>query len=186
MGYGNSIRVLYLILPIRWQGFNFAGVWKHRTRSWYTSSWELSQQTSSDADLQLSHCHEQLCYKPCFVEALERNRGCCIRNSENKPKWTKKSVDHQMWLLMCPRTSMQYVGKIIKLWIWFPSLLVNSQFCRSNAIESEYQTLKTNIIVHGGVDRIDQNISAYMINLRTKKWWWPLVRFVADVAVNNA
>ena len=33
----------------------------------------------------------------------------------------------------------------------------------------------------GGVDRMDQKMSAFMINLRTKKWWWPL-----DVAVNNA
>ena len=38
----------------------------------------------------------------------------------------------------------------------------------------------------GVVGRMDQNISAYMINLRTKKWWWPLFRFVADLAVNNA
>ena len=26
----------------------------------------------------------------------------------------------------------------------------------------------------GGVDRMDQNIGAYMINIRSKKWWWPL------------
>ena len=37
----------------------------------------------------------------------------------------------------------------------------------------------------GGVNRVDQNISACMINLCTKKWWWPLFRF-AVVAVNNA
>ena len=38
----------------------------------------------------------------------------------------------------------------------------------------------------GGADRMDQNIAAYMINLRSKKWWWPLFRFVIDVSVNNA
>ena len=37
-----------------------------------------------------------------------------------------------------------------------------------------------------GVDRMDQNISADMIILRTKKWWWPLFQCVVDVAVNNA
>ena len=37
----------------------------------------------------------------------------------------------------------------------------------------------------GGIDRMDQNISAYMINLRREKLWWPLFRFVVDVAVNN-
>ena len=38
----------------------------------------------------------------------------------------------------------------------------------------------------GGVDRMDQNIGAYMINIRSKKWWWPLFRFCVDLAVNNA
>ena len=38
----------------------------------------------------------------------------------------------------------------------------------------------------GGVDCMDQNISTYMINLSTKKWWWPLFRFAVDVTVNNA
>ena len=38
----------------------------------------------------------------------------------------------------------------------------------------------------GGVDRMDQNIGAYMINIRNKKWWWPLFRFCVDLAVNNA
>ena len=38
----------------------------------------------------------------------------------------------------------------------------------------------------GGVDRLDQNLAAYMINLRSKKWWWPLFRFCIDVAINNA
>ena len=38
----------------------------------------------------------------------------------------------------------------------------------------------------GGVDRMDQNIAAYMINLRSKKWWWPFFRFGIDVSVNNA
>ena len=37
-----------------------------------------------------------------------------------------------------------------------------------------------------GVDRMDQNTGAYMINIRNKKWWWPLFRFCVDLAVNNA
>ena len=32
----------------------------------------------------------------------------------------------------------------------------------------------------GGVDPMDQNIVAYMINLQSKKCWWPLLRFVLD------
>ena len=38
----------------------------------------------------------------------------------------------------------------------------------------------------GGVDRMDQNIGAYMINICSKKWWWRLCRFCVDLAVNNA
>ena len=38
----------------------------------------------------------------------------------------------------------------------------------------------------GGVDRMDQNTGAYMINIGSKKWWWPLFRFCVDLAVNNA
>ena len=37
----------------------------------------------------------------------------------------------------------------------------------------------------GSVDRMDQSIAAYMINLRSKKWWWSLFRFVIGVSVNN-
>ena len=38
----------------------------------------------------------------------------------------------------------------------------------------------------GGVDCLDQNISCYMVNLKSKKCWGPIVRFCIDVAVNNA
>ena len=38
----------------------------------------------------------------------------------------------------------------------------------------------------GGVDTMDQNTGAYMINIRNKKWWWPLFRFCVDLAVSNA
>ena len=38
----------------------------------------------------------------------------------------------------------------------------------------------------GGVDRLDQNISSYMIGHRSKNWWWPVFRFCLDLSVNNA
>ena len=52
-------------------------------------------------------------------------------------------------------------------------------------IEQQNITNQHNMSI-GGFERMDQNISAHMINLRTKKWWWPLFRFVVDAAVNNA
>jgi hypothetical protein len=38
----------------------------------------------------------------------------------------------------------------------------------------------------GGVDRADQNIAQYRINLRSNKWWWALFAWVPDVALQNA
>ena len=38
----------------------------------------------------------------------------------------------------------------------------------------------------GGVDRMDENIRAYMISIRNKKWWWPLFQFCVGLTVNNA
>ena len=37
----------------------------------------------------------------------------------------------------------------------------------------------------GGVNQMDQNIGAYMINFCNKKWWWSLFCFCGDLAVNN-
>ena len=38
----------------------------------------------------------------------------------------------------------------------------------------------------GGVDRLDQNVASYRISIRTKKWWWPLFRYMLDVSLQNA
>eukprot|EP00745_Piridium_sociabile_P034386 TRINITY_DN59073_c0_g1_i2.p1 TRINITY_DN59073_c0_g1~~TRINITY_DN59073_c0_g1_i2.p1 ORF type:complete len:383 (+),score=75.54 TRINITY_DN59073_c0_g1_i2:2-1150(+) len=38
----------------------------------------------------------------------------------------------------------------------------------------------------GGVDRLDQNVAAYRITIRSKKWWWPFLAFIADCALQNA
>ena len=38
----------------------------------------------------------------------------------------------------------------------------------------------------GGTDRMDQNINAYRIGIRGKKWWWSLFTWMLDAAVQNA
>ena len=38
----------------------------------------------------------------------------------------------------------------------------------------------------GGVDRADQNIAAYRIAIRSKKWWWALFAWIPDMVVQNA
>ena len=47
------------------------------------------------------------------------------------------------------------------------------------------QVVKVYNMGMGGVDRLDQNLAAYRINHRSKKWWWSVFRFCVDVAVNN-
>jgi len=38
----------------------------------------------------------------------------------------------------------------------------------------------------GGVDCLDQNLSCYMIQYKSKKWYWPIFRFCLDMSVQNA
>ncbi|XP_049618340.1 piggyBac transposable element-derived protein 2 isoform X1 [Syngnathus scovelli] len=38
----------------------------------------------------------------------------------------------------------------------------------------------------GGTDRADQSIGLYRINMRRKKWWWPIFTWMLDAAVFNA
>lgn len=33
---------------------------------------------------------------------------------------------------------------------------------------------------------MDKNPAAYLINLRSKKWWWSLFKFVLDSSINNS
>lgn len=37
----------------------------------------------------------------------------------------------------------------------------------------------------GGVDRMDENIASYRINIRNKKWYWPMVSYLLSVSMNN-
>lgn len=37
-----------------------------------------------------------------------------------------------------------------------------------------------------GVDRMDQNVDALRIGIRSKKWWWPCLSFALYTAVHNA
>ncbi|XP_037116736.1 piggyBac transposable element-derived protein 3-like [Syngnathus acus] len=38
----------------------------------------------------------------------------------------------------------------------------------------------------GGTDRADQSIGLYRINMRRKKWWWPIFTWMLDAAVFSA
>lgn len=38
----------------------------------------------------------------------------------------------------------------------------------------------------GGTDQMDQNISCYRIGIRGKKWYWPLITWMFDVALQNS
>lgn len=38
----------------------------------------------------------------------------------------------------------------------------------------------------GDTDRMDQNVNAYRIGTRGKKWWWSIFTYLIDVSVQNA
>lgn len=38
----------------------------------------------------------------------------------------------------------------------------------------------------GGTDQMDQNLGCYRIGVRGKKWYWPLVTWMFDVAMQNS
>lgn len=38
----------------------------------------------------------------------------------------------------------------------------------------------------GGVDRLDQNVGAYRVAIRLKRWYWQLLMFPLNVCMNNA
>ncbi|KAJ8871699.1 hypothetical protein PR048_028026, partial [Dryococelus australis] len=38
----------------------------------------------------------------------------------------------------------------------------------------------------GGVDHLDKNVGTYRINIRNKKWYWPLLSWLIDVSVHSA
>ena len=38
----------------------------------------------------------------------------------------------------------------------------------------------------GDVDTMDQNVTKYQVAIRGKKWYWCLILYMLDVAVNNA
>ncbi|KAJ8931569.1 hypothetical protein NQ314_015516 [Rhamnusium bicolor] len=38
----------------------------------------------------------------------------------------------------------------------------------------------------GGVDLFDQFRGRYRINIRSRKWYWPIVRFCINASITNA
>ena len=63
---------------------------------------------------------------------------------------------------------------------------------RWSSAERKRINIKQPDIIHkynqfmGGVDRADQNVGAYRISIRSKKWWWPLFVWVPDMVVQNS
>ena len=61
----------------------------------------------------------------------------------------------------------------------------------SKAEKKRVEITQSNVVAEynygmGGINRFDQNIAAYMITQRSKKWWRPVFRFCVDLAVQNA
>ena len=64
-----------------------------------------------------------------------------------------------------------------------------SRFSRANKkriVVDQPQNIHVYNKFMGGVDRSDQNISLYRTNIRGKKWYFPLIAHMLDLAVQNA
>ena len=61
-----------------------------------------------------------------------------------------------------------------------------SKTSRSHIHISQPRTIAAYNSCMGGVDRLDQNVGAYRITIRMKKWWWPLLRYLVDVSIQNS
>ena len=96
-----------------------------------------------------------------------------------------------MLLLMYPRTSLQYVRTIIV--VNAISIFTGKQPIQQVRIYCHREKRRVNIeqsnIINqysmslGVVDRMDQNISAHMINLHTNKLlMWPLIMLIKYIA----
>ena len=154
---------------------------------------QLSQQTSYNAELQLSHCHRQLFYKPSFAKALENDGICCKRKGKSKPNGKcsiaryGKNEQTVAWIILdhtdvslnitAVRWKQNKVVNVISAFADKQPIQQVKHYCyldrRSVNIEQPNITNQYNVPM-GGVYRIDQTISVYIINLRTKKWWCSL------------
>lgn len=69
-----------------------------------------------------------------------------------------------------PITNVRRFSQSEKKYIQIPRPLVIGEYNRSM----------------GGVDRLDQNVAEYRINLRNRKWYWAILTWLLDVSIQNA
>ena len=82
-----------------------------------------------------------------------------------------------MWCGYCVSSSITAVRwKYNKIMNVISTFIGKQHYCHREKRRGilNNQTSLSNVICPraGGVDCMNQNISAYMINLRKKKWWW--------------
>ena len=157
-----------------------AGLSKHRTRYWSISICRLSQQTSCGADLQYHIVMDNYFTSPALLRHLSAigvaaTRTVRANRTENAPLRDIVKINKEK------RGSSDVVTD--------ESLNITVVRCKGNKVKNAISTFtgkqpikqvkcyfrrkKRRVNIEqpniGGVDRMDQNISAHMINLRTKK-----------------
>ena len=128
------------------------------------------------------------------IAATGRVRLCCMENSPFKSvKEVEKSQGGTSVVAIETSSNISAVrwkdNKVVNVLSTFAGKEPQKKVKRKE--KKRVDVLQPNVVniynrFMGRVDRMDQNISTYMINLRSKKWWWPLFCFCVDVAVNNA
>ena len=123
---------------------------------------------------------------------INRTNGAPLRSVEEMKKMQRGSSDVVVDIdngIGATRWKDNKVVTVLSTYTGQHPMRTASRFCRKERKRiTIYQPDMINAYNKnmGGVDRMDENISAYRINIRSKKWWWPIATFLFDVAVNNA
>ena len=198
MGSSNSIRVLYPILPILQQYENIvlgldASVVANLVRKlpvMQTSNYHIVMDNYFTSPALLRHLSAMGVAATGTVRA-NRKKNAPLRDTVKMNKEKRGSSDVVTDVSLNITAIRWKDNKVVNAISIFPGKLPIQQAKRYCHREKRRMNIEQPNIINQynmsmrGVDRMDQNISKYVINLRTKKWWWSLFLFAIDVTVNN-
>lgn len=101
-----------------------------------------------------------------FETAMERNDGLLYL------RW----MDNAVVTMISSSCGSQHVGQVKRF----------SQKEKRNVLVPRPRLIAKYNTYMGGTDQMDQNIACYRIGIRGKKWYWPLITWMFDVALQNS
>lgn len=119
-------------------------------------------------------------------------KDCPLQNTKSLKKNARGSFYHQIskedavlvckWVdnsVVCVASNCHGVNPISEVRRFSKKDKKQIQVKRPNVIK-EYNRCM------GGTDRMDQNVNAYRIRIRNRKFYWPILTWLIDISINNA